>query len=130
MDIRDPRKKCNDVWLHPFREGVTTRNEVWALTEDQLTRLLSFLESEPTSTTTQEETAAAEKDCPLPVRLRSKSNKQVVDADNCIPEHNIYRDRWERKMRYDTRGDWEFGLRGKDCEELRGSSEDERSDLY
>lgn len=105
---------------------MTIRNEVWALTEDCLTRLLSFLESKSAST---EEDTAVEQDCPLPIKLRFDGRRRE-DGDNSIPEHNIYRDRWERKMRYDRRSDFEFGLGGKDCEELFGLDEEEYPDLY
>ncbi|KAG8164394.1 hypothetical protein KVR01_006312 [Diaporthe batatas] len=123
---RFTKQKCNDVWLHSFREGATYRNEVRALTEDQLTRLLSFLESEPAGSSAQE--TAVENDCPLPIKLRFHY-KLRRDADNCIPEHNIYRDRWERKMRFESRDDWDFSQRGNDVEGFC-DPDDELSDLY
>lgn len=51
-------------------------------------------------------------DCPLPIKLE-KANQRRMDPDNCIPEHNIYRDRWERKMRFSRRSDWDFVSRGR-----------------
>ncbi|KAH8787849.1 hypothetical protein F5883DRAFT_350454, partial [Diaporthe sp. PMI_573] len=77
--------ECNDVWLHSCKKYTTTR--VWALTDDQVSRLLSFLESAHENPP----------DSPLPIKLE-KANQRRMDPDNCIPEHNIYRDRWERKM--------------------------------
>lgn len=76
-----------DVWFHSHREGVTKRP--YALTEDQRTNLVHFLR------------AAMPEDTLLPI-LGNENNRRRVDAEIAIPEHSIYRDRWERKIeRYD-----------------------------
>ncbi|KAG6354247.1 hypothetical protein INS49_004852 [Diaporthe citri] len=110
--------ECKDVWLHSFRNNTTRR--VWAVSDDQLAKLLSFLESEEQDTS----------DCPLPLVLE-KTNKRRMDSDNCIPEHNIYRDRWERKMRFATRSNWEFAQSGM-CvdEEIHYPYSDDNEDLF
>lgn len=90
------------------------------MSDDQLAKLLTFLESK------QQDTS----DCPLPLVLE-KTNHRRIDSDNCIPEHNIYRDRWERKMRFDTRSEWEFALNGM-CvdEEIHYPYSDDNEDLF
>lgn len=76
-----------DVWFHSHREDFTIRP--YALTEDQRTNLVHFLR------------AAKPDDTLLPI-LGDKRNRRRVDAEIAIPEHDIYRDRWERKIeRYD-----------------------------
>lgn len=61
----------------------------YALTEEQKTNFVHFLR------------AAKPDDTLLPI-LGNENNCRRVDAEIAIPEHNIYRDRWERKIeRYD-----------------------------
>lgn len=54
-----------------------------------------------------------------------------MDSDNCIPEDNIYRDRWERKMRFPTRSMWELVQLGN-CvdEEIHYPYSDDNEDLF
>lgn len=57
---------------------------------NQLARLSQFLGSE---------NPGYEKQCPLQI-LVDKTNRDRVDHEIAIPEHSIYRDRWERRMRF------------------------------
>jgi len=72
------------VWFHSFRDTVTRR--IYALTEPQQAALVGFLQG-----------GAGDGGCPLPI-LADATNRERVDADIAIPERNIFRDRWERKI--------------------------------
>lgn len=72
-----------DVWFHSHRNGVTHRP--YALTDDQKTDFVHFLR------------AAKPDDTLLPI-LGNETNRHRVDAEIAIAEHDIYRDRWERKI--------------------------------
>lgn len=93
---------------------------MWAISDGQLSKLLNFLESDE----------QGHVECPLPLVLE-KTNHRRIDADNCIPEHNIYRDRWERKMRFGSRSTWEFA-QGGNCvdNEIHYPFSDDDEDLY
>ncbi|CAN8096479.1 unnamed protein product [Discula destructiva] len=83
----DGNDQYKDVWFHSHRKNITTRP--YSLTEDHKTSLLHFLRSNQST------------DSVLPI-LGNKTNLRRVDAEIAIPEHGIYRDRWERKIeRYD-----------------------------
>ncbi|KAG8166868.1 hypothetical protein KVR01_002557 [Diaporthe batatas] len=107
--------ECNGVWLHSCKEYTT--DSLWALTEDQVARLLGFLESNKPP------------DCPLPIKLE-RANRRRVDPDNCIPEYNIYRDRWERKMRYPDRDSWEMLVSGRPDVEVNYPLSEGEPDLF
>lgn len=79
-------------------------HRICAVTDDQLADLLQFLGSE---------TPCDENSCPLPI-LVDKTNRRRVDDEIAIPEHNIYRDRWERRIRFSDFEDYEF-VRGGMC---------------
>lgn len=72
-----------DVWFHSHRQGVTIRP--YALNEDQKINFVHFLR------------AAKPDDNLLPI-LGNETNRRRVDAEIAIAEHDIYRDRWERKI--------------------------------
>lgn len=94
--------QCNDLWLHPSRKGVT--RQICAVTEEKLGKLVQFLESENQG----DQTA-----CPLPILVDITYHRRV-DNEIAIPEHNIYRDRWERRMSFRNFEDYEF-VRGGTC---------------
>ncbi|ROW08493.1 hypothetical protein VMCG_03258 [Cytospora schulzeri] len=93
---------CNSVWLHPFRQNLTHR--MCELTEDQLSDLLRFYASERPADWSPP---------PLPIMV-NKKNRRRVEYEIAIPEHNIYRDRWERTIQYIDLDDYEF-RRGRTC---------------
>lgn len=74
------------------------------MTEDQLAKLVQFLESED---------PGDHRACPLPILIDS-TNRRRVDNEIAIPEHNIYRYRWERKMRFSDFEEYDF-VRGGMC---------------
>lgn len=94
--LAPPKSKGNS------RKGITRR--VCAVTEDQLAKLVQFFESE---------SPEDQRACPLPI-LVDNTNRRRVDNEIAIPEHNIYRDRWERKMRFRNFEDYDF-VRGGMC---------------
>ncbi|KAL2272443.1 hypothetical protein FJTKL_06564 [Diaporthe vaccinii] len=75
----------NGVWFHPSRRGIT--DHVYALRDEQIASLLLFLESEPGEATS-----------PFPILGDRDSVRR--DWQISIPKYNIYRDRWERKIRF------------------------------
>lgn len=83
------------MWFQAHRETVTQR--VFALTDDQRSALLHFLDLDPAAVGTSE--------CPLPI-IGDSSNRRRVDYEIAIPEHNIYRDRWERPIEYGSYDDY------------------------
>lgn len=94
--------ECNSVWLHPFRKNLTHR--ICELTDDQLSDLLKFYASEQPA-----DWAIP----PLPIMV-NKKNRRRVEYEIAIPEHNIYRDRWERMIQYQDLDDYQF-RRGHMC---------------
>lgn len=81
------------LWFHSHRQGVTRR--LYALTENQETDLKAFLLAK------QDNVQSQQVKCPLPI-LGTADNVRRVDAVIAIPEFNIYRDRWERKIEKDS----------------------------
>lgn len=75
----------NGIWFHSSRRGVT--DHVYALKDEQTASLLLFLESEP-----------GKAPCQFPVLGDKDSIRR--DWQISIPKYNIYRDRWERKIRF------------------------------
>lgn len=96
-------QQCNSVWLHPFREELTYR--ICELTSDQISDLLTFFASE------QQPGDSASS--PLPVMV-DKKNLRRVEYEVAIPEYNIYRDRWERVIRYEDYEEYVF-MGGSGC---------------
>ncbi|KAL1854941.1 hypothetical protein Daus18300_011261 [Diaporthe australafricana] len=94
--------ECKDVWLHSHRKGLTHR--ICALNDHQFDTLVHFLESPD---------IGDENPCPLPI-LVDKTNRRRVDEGIAIPEYNIYRDRWERKIRFSDYEEFEW-IHGGNC---------------
>lgn len=69
---------------------------IYALTDDQLDSLLQFLEWLPNAGT---EDQKQQPGCPLPI-LGDDNNLTRVDTDVAIPMHHVFRDRWERKVKW------------------------------
>jgi len=84
------------VWFQSHRNGVTYR--IYALTDEQLGSLVHFLEWNPKSQCNQQ---AERPECPLPI-LGTDDNLTRVDPEVAIPLHNVFRDRWERKMAWNS----------------------------
>lgn len=105
-DVTSCFLKYDRVWFHSHRKNVTFR--IYALTDEQLDSLLHFLERGPESDSTQQGQCL---ECPLPI-LGDDNNLTRVDPDVAIPMHNIFRDRWERKIMYGSYNEYAF-TRGK-----------------
>lgn len=93
----------NGVWFHSSRRGIT--DHVYALRDEQIASLLVFLESEP-----------GKAESPFPILGDRGSLRR--DWLISIPKYNIYRDRWERKIRF--RSYWwydHFQSRCRACDE-------------
>lgn len=82
---------------------------IYALTDDQLNSLLRFLEWVPN---THGEDQQQRPKCPLPI-LGDYDNLTRIEPDAAIPVHNVFRDRWERKARWNSYGD--YRLRREGC---------------
>lgn len=78
---------------------------IYALTDDQLDSLLQFLEWVPNA---HEESPKQRPECPLPI-LGDYDNLTRIEPDTAIPVHNVFRDRWERKARWKSYGDYRLG---------------------
>lgn len=74
---------------------------IYALTDDQLDSLVQFLEWMPNAHEGQQQLP----ECPLPI-LEDYDNLTRIEPDAAIPVHNVFRDRWERKARWKSYGDY------------------------
>ncbi|KAK7720728.1 hypothetical protein SLS63_009722 [Diaporthe eres] len=81
------------VWFHSHRKDATRR--IYALTDDQTATLLRFLTREAGSP----DHGDIDSECPFPI-LGDSNNRRRVDPEIAMPEHNVFRDRWERKMAF------------------------------
>lgn len=81
------------MWFHSHAKGVTRR--IYALTDDQTATLARLLKHEVRDSHYRE----IDSECPLPI-FGDKDNSRHVDPETAIPEHNVFRDRWERKQTY------------------------------
>lgn len=95
--------ECQDVWFHSFRKGIT--NRICALTDAQESALIRFLESDHGHMTTVGDAASSLS--PLPILL-DRTNIRRVDLDLARPEHNVFRDRWEQRLRFRNYAHYRF----------------------
>lgn len=87
------KSQYDGVWFHSHTKDVTRR--IYALTDDQTATLDRFLKREARDSHDRE----IDPECPLPM-FGDKDNSRRVDPEIAIPEHNVFRDRWERKQTY------------------------------
>lgn len=93
MRILCPNPQYDGVWFHSHRKDVTRR--IYALTDDQTAALLRFLTREAGDP----DHGDIDSECPFPI-LGDSNNRRRVDPEIAMPEHNVFRDRWERKMAF------------------------------
>jgi hypothetical protein len=93
-----PFNKSDDIWYHSWRENVTRR--IYALTDEQRKSLADFLQSDSIP--------KAGTKSPLPI-LGGRENRRRVDPEIAVPEHGIFRDRWERKVTVRSYRDYILG---------------------
>lgn len=83
------KSQYDGVWFHSHAKDVTRR--IYALTDDQTATLVRFLRDS--------HDREIDSECPLPI-YGDKENSRRVDPEIAIPEHDVFRDRWERKQTY------------------------------
>lgn len=100
MRVLRAKSQYDGVWFHSHRKDVTRR--IYALTDDQTATLLRFLTREAGDPDHRD----IDSECPLPI-LGDSNNRRRVDPGIAIPEHNVFRDRWERKLAYRSYAQYE-----------------------
>lgn len=83
--------KHDGVYFHSQRQSVPMR--IYKLDKEQKASLLRFLKMAKV----EDDDSAS----PLPI-LGDRRNRDRVDPEIAMPEFNIYRDRWERTVKFEN----------------------------